>query len=59
MIDEIKNRVANSNLITVDLEDFYPKGKRLEVDISMFLFQGLLLKEREFRAKINKHDWNQ
>ena len=59
MIDEIKNRVANSNLITVDLEDFYPKGKRLEVDISMFLFQGLLLREREFRAKINKHDWSQ
>ena len=59
MIDEIKNRVANSNLITVDLEDFYPKGKRLEVDISMFLFQGLLLREKEFRAKINKHDWSQ
>jgi len=59
MIDEIKNRVANSNLITVDLEDFYPKGKRLEVDISMFLFQGLLLREREFRVKINKHDWSQ
>lgn len=59
MVDEIKNRVANSNLITVDLEDFYPKGKRLEVDISMFLFQGLLLREKEFRAKINKHDWSQ
>ena len=59
MVDEIKNRVANSSLITVDLEDFYPKGKRLEIDISIFLFQGLLLKEREFRAKIIKHDWNQ
>jgi len=49
---EIKNRVADSKLITLDLEDFYPTGKRLEIDISQFLFQGILLKEKEFRLKI-------
>jgi len=56
---EIKNRVAGSKLITLDLEDFYPTGKRVEVDISQFLFQGILLKEKEFRLKIKSYDWKQ
>ncbi len=34
MSGEIKNRVAESKLITFDLEDFYPEGKRLKIDIS-------------------------
>ena len=59
MTGEIKNRVAGSKLITLDLEDFYPTGKRLEVDISQFLFQGILLKEKEFRLKIKSYDWKQ
>ena len=58
MTGEIKNRVADSKLITLDLEDFYPTGKRLEVDISQFLFQGILLKEKEFRLKLKKFDVN-
>ena len=59
MTGEIKNRVAGSKLITLDLEDFYPTGKRVEVDISQFLFQGILLKEKEFRLKIKSYDWKQ
>ena len=59
MTGEIKNRVADSKLITLDLEDFYPTGKRLEVDISQFLFQGALLKEKEFRLKIKSYNWKQ
>ena len=59
MTGEIKNRVADSKLITLDLEDFYPSGKRLEVDISQFLFQGIILKEKEFRLKIKAYNWKQ
>ncbi|MGB0430417.1 MAG: DUF2480 family protein, partial [Bacteroidia bacterium] len=50
MPDEIKNRVANSGIINLDPADFYPKENILELDIKPWLFQGLLLKEKEFRA---------
>jgi hypothetical protein len=59
MSDEIKNRVSESSLITFDLEDYYPKGNRIELDISVFLFQGVILKEKEFRSAIKSHNWEQ
>ena len=59
MSDEIKNRVAESKLITFDLEDFYPEGKRLKIDISQFLIEGILLKEKDFRASIKNYNWEQ
>ena len=59
MSGEIKNRVAESILITIDLEDFYPEGKRLTIDISHFLYEGILLKEKEFRTSVKNHNWEQ
>ncbi|SHG86383.1 DUF2480 family protein [Winogradskyella jejuensis] len=59
MADEIVNRVANSKLKVVDLEDFYPEGKRVSFDIKDWLWEGLVLREKEFRAYINEHDWSQ
>lgn len=59
MADEIINRVANSKLITFDLEDFYPEGKRLVFDIKPWLFQELVLREKNFRQFVKEHDWNQ
>jgi len=59
MAEEIINRIANSKLITVDLEDYYPKGKRVELDIKDWLFHEIILKEKEFRAHLNGHDWQQ
>ena len=59
MDEEIKNRVANSKLVTIDLEEFYPKGKRVELDISQWLFEGIVLKEKEFRDEIKNHNWKQ
>lgn len=50
----ITNRVAQSSLITLDLGDFYPKGKRLDLDIAPWLFQGLMLRETEFRAHLSE-----
>lgn len=55
----IVNRVANSNLMVIDLEDFYPQGKRERIDISEWLFEGVVLKEKEFRKSVDLHDWSQ
>lgn len=58
-MDEIVNRVAKSPLITLDFEEFYPEGKRQELDISQWLFEGLILREKEFRAALKEHYWEQ
>ncbi|MEK9603694.1 MAG: DUF2480 family protein [Flavobacteriaceae bacterium] len=57
MADTIVNRVANSSLITFDLEQFYQIGTRKAIDISQWLDQGLILKEKDFRAQLKSHDW--
>ena len=59
MPNEIINRVATSKLITIDLEDFYPQGKRIVIDISKWLYEGLILKEKDFRKSIEDFDWSQ
>ena len=59
MEDIIVNKVANSGLINIDLEDYYPKGKRIQIDIKAQLFQELILREKDFRDWIQSHDWNQ
>jgi hypothetical protein len=57
--DEIINRVANSKLVTVDLEDYYPKGKRVLFDIKDWLYEGFVLREKEFRKHVAEFDWSQ
>lgn len=59
MAEEIINRVANSKLKVIDLEDFYPDGKRILFDIKDWLFEGLVLREKDFRASVKAHDWSQ
>lgn len=59
MADEIINRVANSKLITLDLEDYYPEGKRILFDMAPWLFEGLVLREKDFRAHVKAFKWNQ
>jgi len=56
--DQILNRVTNSKLITIDLEDFYPEGERLVFDIKEWLFEGLVLREKDFRQRVKIHDWS-
>ena len=55
---EIVNRVANSVLVTIDLEEYYPSGERILFDIKDWLYEGLVLREKEFRALIDAHDWS-
>ncbi|MGB1020838.1 MAG: DUF2480 family protein [Flavobacteriaceae bacterium] len=59
MADTIINRVAQSALIQLDLEAFYPSGKRTLLDIAQWLEEGFLLREKEFRAQLKAHNWNQ
>lgn len=59
MAEEILNRVAQSKLITFNLEDFYPKGERFLFDLSQWLYEGFVLKEKDFREKAKEHDWSQ
>lgn len=59
MIMEIINKVANSALEVFDLEDYYPKGSRVELDISQWLLEGFLLREKDFREHLKNHDWSQ
>jgi len=53
------NRVANSSLITINLEEFYPSKEFITFDIKDFLFQGLILKEKDFRTALKELDWSQ
>ncbi|WP_411029505.1 DUF2480 family protein [Spongiimicrobium sp. 3-5] len=59
MPEEIINRVAQSKLITFDLEDYYPEGKRVLIDIKDWLYEGLILREKEFRVAVGQHNWEQ
>lgn len=59
MPNEIVNRVSNSKLITIDLEDFYPNGERVVLDIKNWLFHELILKESDFRESLKNHNWTE
>ena len=59
MPDEIINRVANSKLITINLEDYYPQGKRIIFEIKDWLFEGFVLREKDFRDQAKQFDWAQ
>ena len=51
---EIVNKVANSGLINFDISDLIPKGTRKGIDLKDFLFEGLILREADFRQKISE-----
>lgn len=53
------NRVANSGLITLKLEEFFPQEEVLHFDLKDYLFMEMILKEKDFRAAIKEHDWAQ
>ena len=58
MEEEIKNRVADSGLTEINLEDFYSKGERILIDVKDNLFQGLILKEKDFREFVKSENWS-
>lgn len=58
MSDKIVNRVAQSSLMILDLEEIRPDGERFLIDIKEWLYEGLVLREKEFRASVEAHDWS-
>ena len=58
MSGEIVNRVANSALITIDLTDYAPKDTIAILDAKNFLFEGIILKEKEFRNTLKEFDFS-
>lgn len=55
--EEIINKVAQSGLVSIDLKDFYTKGERVVYDLAQNLYQGLILKEKDFRQFLKEHQW--
>jgi len=55
--ENIVNKVALSGLVSFDLADLHPKGERVIYDIKDNLFQGLMLREKDFREFVKTHDW--
>ncbi len=57
-MDEIVNKVQESGLIQLDMENFKPNIEIIEIDLASQLWQGLVLKEKDFRAWIKSHNWS-
>lgn len=58
-MSDIVNRIASSPIITINLEEIYPREERVIFDIKPFLFQELMLREKDFRAALKDIDWTQ
>lgn len=57
--DEIVNRVAQSGLVVLDLDKYYRPNRRTLIDLKEALFQGQILREKDFREFIKQHNWAQ
>ena len=58
-IKPIENKIAESGLITIDLEEFYHQGERVLFDIKDQLFREMILREKDFREFVKTHNWSQ
>ena len=59
MAEEIINRVANSPIITINLENYFPEHEIVAFDLKDYLFMEMILKEKDFRMALKAHDWSQ
>ena len=57
-MSELINRVAASAIVSLNMEEFYPQEERIVFDLAAYLEQGLVLREKEFRAALKAMDWN-
>ena len=59
MSNEIKNRVAESSLVTIDFDEFINQDKIIVFDLKMWLKDELILIEKDFRNNVNNHNWKE
>lgn len=57
-MSELVNRIASSPIVSINMEEFYPQEPRLIFDLKPFLFQELILKEKDFRQALKELDWS-
>ena len=55
----IENKVDKSGLMSFDLNDLVPEGGRAIVDVKDFMFEGIMIREKDFREKTKNYDWSQ
>lgn len=55
----IINKVQQSGLVTIDLEDYYHSGEKVLFDLKEYLYEGIILREKDFREFLKRHDWTQ
>jgi hypothetical protein len=58
-METIVNKVAESGIITLDLAPFIPAGEVAVFDMKPFLFREMILREKDYRAALQTHDWKQ
>jgi len=58
-VEEIRNKVKESGLVQLDLANYKPSLPLVGIDLAAQLWQGLVLKEKDFRDWIKTHDWKQ
>lgn len=58
MSDPFINKVAESGLVTLDMETWYPRGETALFDLKDHLFMGMILKEKDFREALKNLDWS-
>jgi hypothetical protein len=58
-VEEIRNKIKESGLVQLDLADYKPTLPLVGIDLAAQLWQGLVLKEKDFRDWIKHHDWTQ
>ncbi len=58
MAEVIVNKVADSSLLTINLEEYFPEVEPVLFDLKEYLFMGLIVKEKEFREALSKTDTN-
>lgn len=58
-MEALRNKVAESGIITINLEAYIPTEEICSFDIKDFLFMEMLLKEKEFRQSLDGHNWEQ
>ena len=57
-MSELINRVAASPILSINMEEFYPQEERVLFDLKPFLFQELILREKDFRHALKELDWS-
>jgi hypothetical protein len=57
MAEPFINKVAESGIITLDPEKYYPRQETAMFDLKEFLFMGMILKEKDYREKLKTYDW--